>query len=1007
MTGERMRTPVLAPPRAAPSRNPERAGALAATPRLPAMELSGRAYLLLVAAVVLAYATLWAAHFHYVYGWVMDDYAVEWTKGLATIRDWRHAFDEWNALQLSFFLITYLPLKLGISLPSYPLPLFGEQTGHFRFLLLYTVFLHAVLLGLWAWFATKLTGDRLAALVSLALFATSPTLTLWSPQPESRLLGLPFALAGLWLLFRMSAPAAPVGGRRIALYFLAGSLLGLAQAIHYTALYLLAPVCLVFWLLRLAHHWRRPSVWREAIVFGLGGVWLHVGIEAVSYFLVGRPWSEGLTMTLAKLRTIHTSPWSTLGNLRILADGFVSQVGVPLLVAIALGWAVYVWGAWRVDAPRRAERLAIGVGVPLGLLYLWLSGTMPFFRQTSGLQPFLFLFASVGMAAAARRLTRLGAGRAAVVAGLLAIVGIVPWSQAAGVFQAEQGLGRALEWAYANKGDHPLRWLPIAWFGGDTEVLQRQELEQAPPDTWLISYYPVLFVDNNPSLQPYLARTPALASWPSLYATDTLRMEHRGYGYNDWRADPLLRAIRVVEVGALRETMRATTLEVQSVTADSQAFPSAEPANVFDHDTGPDGVAAWISAPTPGPHTLTIDLARAAPLGGVDVVLPPVDQTGKTEFKEQSGSRIATLEIQAAAGDEAFQTIWLGRGLENQPVIAAAWPTRSVDRLRLVVDQATLPTQPTNWTSIEEIEFPGYQVSAPPPSRPLPPLELQEVQPSEKGLVVVAQNVTPQTVVRVDGTTLPTRLIGKDRLLGRLSPRLLPNGKDVQVALTDGLRESNALSLAVRRPALTRLYPSSTPAGRAFDLRPDGTSVLTVDSEGAGPETTVLFDSVPLQTAFASERWLQAAVPPDLIARPGRHTVTLRNVLGESDPLAFEVTEPVPLEPFGGPPVEVPPLSGPLPGPLTLDAVMPAKTRVGQTFNRQPDGHAAMALDVENAVRGTVVVFGNVPLATTYGSDHLLTAIVPAELYRTPGSYPIYLKYGDSESNRLEFVVEP
>ena len=212
---------------------------------------------------------------------------------------------------------------------------------------------------------------------------------------------------------------------------------------------------------------------------------------------------------------------------------------------------------------------------------------------------------------------------------------MVPWTQAAAVFQAHQSLGRALEWAYANRGDHALHWLQIAWFGGQNEVLQPVDLAQLPDDSWLMSYYPVSFVDSNSRLQPALARTPAVASWPSLYATDTLRMEHRGYGYNDWRADPLLRDIRIVEVGALRAALQGAPLAVAAVTADSQAFPSAEPGNVFDHDVAPDGMGAWISAVSPGSHSLEIALAQPALLGAVDVVLPPMDQTGEVEFKSR------------------------------------------------------------------------------------------------------------------------------------------------------------------------------------------------------------------------------------------------------------------------------------------------------------------------------------------------------------------------------------
>ena len=174
-----------------------------------AVDLSRNAYLLLVAATIATYLLLWLTHFQYVYGWLNDDRTL-YVKGLATLKDWSGAFSFYNALQPYFFLISYLPLKLGVSLPSQPLPFLGEQTGQFRFLLLYTMLLHAVLLGVWAWFAPALTPSRLVAWLSLLLFATSPSLIFWSPQADSRVLGLPFLLAGLWLLVQRghSQPAA-------------------------------------------------------------------------------------------------------------------------------------------------------------------------------------------------------------------------------------------------------------------------------------------------------------------------------------------------------------------------------------------------------------------------------------------------------------------------------------------------------------------------------------------------------------------------------------------------------------------------------------------------------------------------------------------------------------------------------------------------------------------------------------------------------------------------------
>ncbi len=93
--------------------------------------------------------------------------------------------------------------------------------------------------------------------------------------------------------------------------------------------------------------------------------------------------------------------------------------------------------------------------------------------------------------------------------------------------------------------------------------------------------------------------------------------------------------------------------------------------------------------------------------------------------------------------------------------------------------------------------------------------------------------------------------------------------------------------------------------------------------------------------------------------------------------------------------------------PLLLEALRPASTRAGVPFNVQPEGQAALAVDAQHAVPGTVIVWDGTPLATSYGSERWLTALVPAELYSRPGRYEVYLRDQALESNRLEFVVDP
>src|SRR5579883_351959 len=1037
-----MSAPAVATPRAGPPPETRATRAAREWSGLLSLEISRGVYVAASAGLILGYLTLWLTHFADVYGWVNDDYYL-YTKGLLTIQNWQQAFlYQYNALQPYFFLISYLPLKTGLSLPSYPLPLLGDQTGQFRFLLLVTVFLHAALLAVWAWFAAKVTGSRLAALLSTLLFVTSPTLTLWTPQPESRLLGLPFALVGIWLLLRTGDLPGPADWRRAARFCLAGTLFGLAGGIHYTALYLVAPLSVVFWALWLWPRRAQLAGWLAALSFGIGGLWQQGLMEFLSDVVIGTPPGRGPTMSLQGLRTLHTSPWTVLGNLAVWAEGFRSQMGLLLLAAILGGWLAYWRHRREPGDPSDQARRVIALSIPLGLLYVWLSGSMPFFRQASVLQPFLFLFAAYGVVAAGRRVGRGPVPRLAATGVLLVLVGAVQWGQAQATFQGHQGVGQALDWVYAHKGDHDLKWLQIAWFGGTTEVVSAAELSALPPRTWLMSYFPMLFVDNNPTLQPYLAAAPVVGSWPSLFATDTLRAEHKGYGFNDWRADPLLRDVRVVEAGAIQAQLQGAPLQVASVAADSRASAGTEPGNVFDRDGAPDRQTAWVSADTPLPHTLDVTFAAPVELDSVQVVLPTKDLAAK----DQWASRIVDLEIQGAGADGAYHPIWAGRGLDRLPVITAMWQPRPLQALRFVVQGETYPSHPTSQAIIEEIVFPGHTVEAPPLTRALPDLTLAALQTNPGGLVISGAGFSQHTLLVFDGVTYPTRPWAKDQLVARVPPSLLAAGGTHEAYLLDGARRSEVLT---GPPTLLRLEPADTPADRAFNQQPDGSSALVLETEGATPGAAVLFDTVTLSTAYASQNRVTATVPREFLSQPGRHEIRLSTALGTSEPPTFTVTAPGATATASGPsgdeaavaargaassagadvgatmtaapgdaseaarpdaaPAAAPgqPAAPAVAAPPVLHKLTPDRTRVAQAFNAQPNGDSALSVDVDNAVPGTVVLFDGAQLATVLGNEHWLTATVPPSFYGRPGQYEVYLKSPTGESNRLTFVVEP
>jgi hypothetical protein len=69
-------------------------------------------------------------------------------------------------------------------------------------------------------------------------------------------------------------------------------------------------------------------------------------------------------------------------------------------------------------------------------------------------------------------------------------------------------------------------------------------------------------------------------------------------------------------------------------------------------------------------------------------------------------------------------------------------------------------------------------------------------------------------------------------------------------------------------------------------------------------------------------------------------------------------------------------------------------------------GASIIGIEAENAGPGTILVLADTPLNTARANERELSAEVPPSLYAQPGRFDAYLKYGDQESNRLEFVVE-
>lgn len=98
-------------------------------------------------------------------------------------------------------------------------------------------------------------------------------------------------------------------------------------------------------------------------------------------------------------------------------------------------------------------------------------------------------------------------------------------------------------------------------------------------------------------------------------------------------------------------------------------------------------------------------------------------------------------------------------------------------------------------------------------------------------------------------------------------------------------------------------------------------------------------------------------------------------------------------------------------GGLEISSYGPAATPAGVVFNRQPDGGAAIWLRMNRSLDGDVatVVFGGTPLTGAI-SGNLVTAAVPASLYREPGTLDVHVvaqRGGTKQvSNGVKFTIE-
>jgi glycosyltransferase involved in cell wall biosynthesis len=228
-----------------------------------------------------------------------------------------------------------------------------------------------------------------------------------------------------------------------------------------------------------------------------------------------------------------------------------------------------------------------------------------------------------------------------------------------------------------------------------------------------------------------------------------------------------------------------------------------------------------------------------------------------------------------AWGSKADRVTWLGE--ISKPLLygvlrraeAAVLPSLCDNLPNAAIESLAfgVPVVGTIGTSLDELVEPGSSGHLVPPDDPValadamlrvwrgekgwshPPAILRELDPqvAARGLLSLA-GYSPASVRKTDRTVAPEAIV------------------------------------------LQRLHPAGTVVRRGFNVQPGGASALSIECQGAGFWTTVVFSGSPLPTTYGGPSWLTALVPDDLLQTPGHLTVRLADErLGESNTVTFAV----------------------------------------------------------------------------------------------------------------------
>ncbi len=251
-------------------------------------------------------------------------------------------------------------------------------------------------------------------------------------------------------------------------------------------------------------------------------------------------------------------------------------------------------------------------------------------------------------------------------------------------------------------------------------------------------------------------------------------------------------------------------------------------------------------------------------------------------------------------------------------------------------------------------------------------------------LTVNGTNFISTSQVWFGNTLATTTYVSATQLTAAIPASAIAWPRTVGVGVTNGFGSNSAptafsiTGTAPVAPTVTSLSPTTTAAGGpAFTLTVNGTNFISTSQ--------VYFGDTLEPTTYVSATQVTAAIPASAIAYPGKVRVGVTNGRGlNSTPISF-------------------PITGTTAPPPTVTSLSP-DTAVA--------GGAAFTLTVTgtNFISTSQVMFGFVPMTTTYVSATQLTAAIPASAITWPGTVFVSVSNGPgsgppSTASVAKFVI--